>query len=113
MRRAGLGGATGQVLNRFAGFKQTALRRSETLFGRSLIELDLDDRTAGFVLAAIEQLSLILELTAFASELLTLLIQPGLFIVGPLDLRVVANHRLFLPMVLGVQCGNDASRLLD
>ena len=71
------------------------------------------DRRARFLLAAIERVALLFGLPALADELLALLGQPRRFVRRVLQLRVVADDRLFLPVVLGVQRGDGVRRVGD
>ncbi len=106
----GFGGAAAQLLGRLARLEQPALRDGQPLVGLALRLVEPRDRRARFFLAAIERVALLFGLALLARELLGLLRQPRLLVGRVLQLRVVADDRLLLLVVLGVQRGDRVRR---
>src|SRR5207249_1054917 len=77
------------------------------------IAVESRDRRAGLLLPAIQRIALLFGLVALAGELLGLLGQPRLFVSRVLKLRVVADYRLFVLMVLRVQRRDGTRRVGD
>src|SRR5262245_63883355 len=108
-----LGGATTEVVDRVAGFEQSTLGDSEPLVGLALFRFQARDRRARFLLALIERVPLIFGLAPLTAELFALLRQPRLLVDRMLQLRVVADDRLLLLVLLGVQRGDCIRRVRD
>ena len=106
MRGAGVGGAAAQVVGGLARLEQAALRHGQALVRFSLLGVEVRNRRACFILAPVERLALLLGLVLLARELLRLLGEPHFLVGGVLQLRVVADHGLFLLVVLRVQGRN-------
>ena len=66
-----------------------------------------------FDLTAVERVPLLFGLAALANELLALLSQSRRFVGRVLQLRLVADDGLLLPVMLGVQRGDPVRRLGD
>ena len=104
MRGAGFGRAAAQVVGRLARLEQPALRRrSGARRPAAASSSRLRNRRARFLLPPVERVALLLRLRRLARELLALLREPRLLVGRVLQLRVVADDRLFLLVVLGVQ----------
>ena len=110
---AGFGGAAVQVVGRLPRVRLTALRRRQPLVGQPLVVFQPADRFPRFDLPAIERVALFFGLTALADELVPLLGQARRFVRRVLQLRVVADDRLLLPVLFGVQRGDAVRRLRD
>ncbi len=113
VRRAGFGGAAAQILGRLARLEQPALGDGQPLVGLALRLVEPRDRRARLFLAAIERVALFFRLMLLARELLGLLRQPRLLVGRVLQLRVVADDRLLLLVVLGVERGDRVGRVRD
>ena len=113
MHGPGFGGAAVQFVDRLACIRLTALRRGQPLVGQPLVVFEPGDRLPRFQLPAIERVPLIFGLTALAHQLLALLGEARRFVPGVLQLRVVTDDGLLLPVVFGVQRRDAVRRLCD
>src|SRR5262249_41254906 len=112
-RGARLGGAPAQILGRLTRFKEAALGDREALVRLTLRLLELGDRRAGFGLAAIDRVALLLRLPALEGELRRLLLDVRRFMRSALDLGLERDDRLLLLVMLGVQRRDRVLRLGD
>src|SRR5262249_25139987 len=109
----GFSRAPAQVFGRLTGFKEATLRDREPLIGLALRPLELGDRGAGFGLAPVDRLALVLRLSALERELSRLLLDARRFVRGALDLGLQRHDGLFLLVVFGVERGDGVLRLRD
>ena len=105
------GGSAPRSASRASNSRRCA--SGQPLVGRALLVLEPRDRRARFLLPAIERVALLLGLAALARELLALLREARRLVGRALQLRLVADDRLLLLVMLGVQRGDGARRLRD
>ena len=113
MRRSRFGRATAGIIDRLARFEQPPLRDGQPLVGEALIVFQPRDRGSRFFPTPIERIALLFRLPSLANQLRGALRKARLFVSGVLELRFVADDRLFVLVVLGVERRDGVRRLRD
>src|SRR5438094_903423 len=113
VRRSRFGRATAGIIDRLARFEQPPLRDGQPLVGEALIVFQPRDRGSRFFPTPIERIALLFRLPSLANQLRGALRKARLFVSGVLELRFVADDRLFVLVVLGVERRDGVRRLRD